>query len=139
MKERFYIIRPSALLLMVFVCLCCTTYGQGTVVFQEDASVRSLFNSYVAKNRAETTIKGWKIQLVSTTDRREMDAIRSQFAVEFPGVPNSWKHISPYYQVRVGAFRSKTELNELLYEVKKSFPAAIAVTDDILKYDLIKY
>ncbi len=114
-------------------------YSQGKVVFNEEATIASIYKDYVSKNRAETTIKGWRIQLISTDDRREMESNKSRFAALFPGVPSAWKHVSPYYHLRVGAYRSRDELIAKLPEIKKEFPAAIPVQDDIQKYDLINY
>lgn len=111
----------------------------GKVVFEEQASVTRAFESFVSKNRAEPTIRGWRIQIISTDDRREMENIRGRFAALYPGVPSAWKHVSPYYHIRVGAYRTKNEMMQFLTEIKKEFPAAIPVQDDIQKYDLIPY
>jgi hypothetical protein len=68
-----------------------------------------------------------------------MESARSKFTAMYPGIPSAWKHVSPYYHVRIGAYRTKNELVSFLTELKKEFPAAIAVMDDINKYDLINY
>jgi hypothetical protein len=110
---------------------------QGKVVFNEPEKVKALMNSFVQKNKANRTIRGWRIQILSTTDRKEMETTRSRFSSSYPSIPNNWKHISPYYQIRIGAYRTKEEMQEFLYILKKEFPAAIAVQDEIEKYDLI--
>jgi hypothetical protein len=109
------------------------------VIFNESEKVKSLMSAYIQKNKANSTIRGWRIQILSTTDRKEMENTRSRFISFYPSIPNNWKHVSPYYQIRVGAFRSKEEMQELLYELKKDFPASISVQDDIEKYDLIGF
>lgn len=126
------------------ILLICGLIGsiaksQGKVTIVESPGVKSMFESFVTKNRAETTIKGWRIQIVSTDDRREMESTRSKFASLYPGIPSAWKHVSPYYHIRVGAYKSKTELMRFLTEIKKDFPAAIAIMDDIQKYDLVNF
>ena len=127
-------------ILLTFV-VNLTVFAQvpGKVVFEEQASVSRAFENFVAKNRAEPTIRGWRIQIISTDDRREMENIRGRFAALYPGVPSAWKHVSPYYHIRVGAYRTKNEMMQFLTEIKKQFPAAIPAQDDVQKYDLIPY
>ncbi len=125
---------------LIFICLLsCSANAQGKVVFNEIGDVSSLFNQYIEKQKSITTIRGWRIQILSTDDRKVMEATRSKFSQEYPSIPINWKHISPYYQVRVGAYKTKMELMNHIHEYKKSFPAAIAVQDDIKKIDFISY
>lgn len=115
------------------------SWAQGKVSFVESSEVKSIMDRFVNYNLANNTIPGWKIQVVSTTDRREMDEARTRFMSLFPGTPVAWKHVAPYYQVRVGAFRSKTELLDQMNEIRKYFAMATPVVDVIEKKDLIKY
>jgi SPOR domain len=131
--------QKSIFVLVVILCCSALCHAQGKVHFNEPANVSTLFTNYVIKNRTETTIRGWRIQIVSTDDRREMENIKSKFSNLYPGIPSAWKHVSPYYHVRVGAYRTKTEMMSFLATLKKDFPAAIPVQDDIQKYDLISY
>lgn len=124
---------------LLLIISICSLSAQGKVVIHESPTVKSMFQNYIERQRAQTTIKGWRIQIISTDDRREMEASRSRFSALYPGIPTAWKHVSPYYHVRIGAYRSKNELMSFLSELKREFPAAIAVMDDINKYDLINY
>ncbi|MBK8698678.1 MAG: SPOR domain-containing protein [Saprospiraceae bacterium] len=143
LQLKRFIMYPSAgkIVFCFFLLIFClsTARSQGRVEFQESAQIQYIFQSYVLKNRAEPTIRGWRIQIVSTDDRREMESIRNRFSSIYPSVPSTWKHVSPYYQIRIGAYRSKTEMMGFLTQIKKDFPAAIPVQDDIQKYDLIPF
>jgi hypothetical protein len=113
--------------------------GQGKVTFQEEDGVASLMNKFLAYNISNSTIPGYKIQIISTTDRREMDAIRYKFSSLFASTPIAWKHLAPNYIVRVGAYRSKADLLTDIQEIRKYFPMSTPVVDVIEKKDLIKY
>jgi hypothetical protein len=126
-------------IIMLFTCTFNVIKAQGKIVFNEPEALKSIFSNYISKNQAEKTIKGWRIQIISTSDRREMESVRAQFLNLYPNMPSSWKHVSPYYHVRVGAYREKVELLEKLAEIKKDFPASIPVQDDIAKYDLLHF
>ena len=136
-----YLKLPIVFLTGFFTLLFSTMsgQGQGKVVFEEPSNVSQAFEHFIQKNRAEPTIRGWRIQIISTDDRREMENIRGRFTALYPGIPTAWKHVSPYYHIRVGAYRTKNEMMQFLTEIKKEFPAAIPVQDDIQKYDLIPY
>lgn len=136
-----YLKFPVVLLTGIFTLLfsALSAQGQGKVVFEEPYNVSQAFEHFIQKNRAEPTIRGWRIQIISTDDRREMENIRGRFTALYPGIPTAWKHVSPYYHIRVGAYRTKNEMMQFLTEIKKEFPAAIPVQDDIQKYDLIPY
>ncbi len=129
----------SIFVLVVFFAFNGWVQAQGKVHFNEPSNVSTIFSNYVIKSRTETTIRGWRIQIVSTDDRREMENTKSKFSSLYPGVPSAWKHVSPYFHIRVGAYRTKTEMMSFLATLKKDFPAAIPVQDDIKKYDLISY
>ena len=112
-------------------------WSQG-VTFNEPYEVESMINKYVAKNMENTTVQAWRIQIISTDDRRTMERVKGEFTAMYPGIPTAWKHVAPYYQVRVGAYKSKTELMGFLLELKKTFSTAAPVVDHIEKIDFVK-
>lgn len=105
--------------------------------FQESTVVKNMMEHYIRVNKEQKEIEGWRIQLITTTDRRQMDQVMYKFKAKYPGEPIVWKHISPYYHVKVGAYQTKLELQGFLIELKKEFPSAIAVREKIEKTDLL--
>lgn len=116
-------------------------FGIGALFSQinitEEATVSNVMNSYLNQNRSSDYIKGWKIQIITTSDRRKMEAARSKFKSYYPAMYVEWKHVSPYYHIQVGAFRTKLELQGFLLELKQNFPNAIPVMADIRKTSLL--
>lgn len=112
-----------------------TLNGQVSII--EDAKVSSLMNSYINQARSSQYVQGWRIQLVTTNDRRKMEAARGKFGSLYPGIEISWKHVSPYYQVQIGAYRTKLELQSFLLQLKNDFPTAIPVRDKVMKVELL--
>lgn len=105
--------------------------------FSEDASVSSLMSRYSSHHKQQITQKAWRIQVVTTNDRRNMEAALAKLSTMYPELDPSWTHASPYYQVKVGAFEEKTDLQNLLITLKRDFPSAIPVMDDIEKVKLL--
>ena len=113
--------------------------AQQTMDVETPESIQFMLTRWIDKNKTNTTTKAWRIQILSTDDRRKMEQTRTKFEQLYPSIPMSWKHVSPYYQVRVGAFKDKTDLFGLLSTLRVDFPSATPVLDDIEKLDLINF
>lgn len=122
---------------LLFMAISLSTNAQVIVV--EDDQVSQMLRSYQSNERAETSIKGYRIQIITTPDRRKMESTRAKFKGMYPKVRMEWEHVSPYYQVRVGAYETKMDLMEFMLELKREFRDAIPVVSDIEKNELIAY
>ena len=122
-----------SLIIVVFMTLPAVAQ----INITEEATVSRLMDTYVMYNRSSDYVQGWKIQLVTTNDRRKMEATRSKFGSYYPNIVPAWKHVAPYYSVQVGAFRTKLELQGFLLQLKKDFPNAIPIRAKIRKSELL--
>ncbi len=108
------------------------------IMVNEPPVVQEMMQKYEENNRNEEKVKGWRIQIVTTDDRRKSEKAKSKFGYLYPSMPVYWEHKSPYYVVRVGAYERKVDLMHFLLELKKDFPASTPVMADIPKTDLIR-
>ena len=99
----------------------------------ESASIGDLFASYVTKNEATQEYTGWRIQLLATTDRRELETARSQFLSAYPNLSTNWSYTSPYYRLRVGAYENKIETERLLKLIRQKYPSAYSAKANDIK------
>lgn len=125
------------MILSVVVHTGVPLFGQGKVVIKAPATVDQMMQDFVLHGKTNETIKAWRIQIITTDDRREMESVRAQFITLYPDIPVEWKHVVPYYQVRVGAFENKNKMMPFLLELKKIFPASTPVYDQIQKRSLV--
>jgi hypothetical protein len=107
------------------------------VTVSEDAAVQQLMEQYVEQSKAVETMRGWRIQIITTDDRRKMEAARSKFVAMHPGMYMEWDHIVPYYKVKVGAYREKLDLQSFLVELRSDFPSALPIQDEVRKTELV--
>ena len=114
-----------------------TVFSQGISV-SEEPGITALMNKYLSKNQVEESVKAWRIQIIATSDRREMQSTKAKFSNLYPHIDLDWKHVAPYYKVAVGAWRDKLSCNAFLGEMKRNFPLAIPVVDNIRKEVLLK-
>lgn len=108
--------------------------GQNVVASNE---VEALIKKFKIQGKSNEQVRAWRIQIITTDDRREMESALARFSNLYPGVHVEWKHVVPYYQVRVGAYENKLDLMPFLLEVKKIFPSATPVNDMVNKKNLV--
>jgi len=113
------------------------SFVQAQTSVHASASVDKMMQQMIVRGKATESVKAWRIQIITTDDRREMEAARTKFKSMYAGVSMDWKHVAPYYQVRVGHFESKNKLMPFLLELKETFPAATPVYDNVKKTDLL--
>ena len=116
---------------------CVDTTAQGIQV-TEHGSIRTVMDQYINQNRSNPKVEGWRIQIISTDDRRKMESFKEKFEQSYPGMFLEWEHRNPWYLVKVGAFKTKLELQAFIQELKDDFPQAIPVKDQVSKAELIR-
>lgn len=79
------------------------------IQLNEDPRITRLFRTWTNENRANPQIEGWRVQIMATTNRQEVEEARNRFRINHPETPAEWTHEKPYYKLRVGAFRNKLE------------------------------
>ncbi len=109
----------------------------GQSVVNEEPEVEAMMNNFVSKHKTNDSIRGWRIQIITTDNRRKMEAARGKFAYMYPDIPIKWQHESPYYKVQIGAYEKKMDLQGFLLKLKEDFPSAIPVLDNVFKSELI--
>lgn len=116
---------------------CTSGFAQGSSVVEHD-NISTLMQKFREQNNESVYVKGWRIQIVTTDDRRKMEGDKARFERMYPSINTNWEHKAPYYVVCVGAFRDKRDFQGFLLEVKQDFPSAFPVIDDIRKEELIR-
>ena len=128
MKTRLY-------LLFLFFSICAVANGQ--ITFNEDSKVTTLMNHYLNESNLESSIDGWRIKLISTTDRRRFESTKSRFEMEFPSGAYLTDYENPYYSLKIGSFVDRYHLEPHLLQFKELFPEAIPFRDKIEKSELL--
>jgi hypothetical protein len=123
----------------VILLLLFTAASYAQVTVKEDPSITRLMQTYEQSNKEEPIVRGWRIQIMTTNDRSQMEAGLLKFERLYPHISYKWEHNPPYYQVRIGAFEKKYDLEAYLIEFKQEFPSSIPVQDDITKTEILEF
>ncbi len=124
------------ILLLIFSFLFSGISAQ--VIFSEEPKVQALMHRYEKEGRSESSINGWRIKLISTTDRRKWESAKSQFRSLFPDYNVSSSYENPYYSLKVGAYETRYDLESFLQRFKVDFREAIPFRDRIEKTELFE-
>jgi SPOR domain len=116
-------------LALCFLCLDVVAQQRTSVQINEDPRVSNLIIAWTQANRANSKVSGWRVQILSTNDRAKADAMRQQFKTQYPDLAADWTHERPYYKVRVGAFRTRSEALGFAAELRNNYPGCFPALD----------
>jgi hypothetical protein len=122
--------------LFLFAVLMLMTFGawaQGKVTVKEDPIITQMMERYTQTNKARKTVDGWRVQIMATPDRQNLDRSLQSFQYRYPNLSADWVHNNPYYKIRVGAFSTRLEAQRLLNILKPDYPGAYLVADNQMK------
>lgn len=127
--------------LALALALVCVSELAAQVRYVEHGPFTAMLDAYTTINRDDSRrLPGYRVQIVSTTDRLALEAAEEKFERLYPEYPSAWKHEPPYYKLRTGAFTDRKEATTFLFRLKKEFPSAYpAVVEDIRPSELLVY
>ncbi len=109
---------------------------QAQVTIDEAPAVKQMMDNFVRIGKEEPYIDGWRIKLISTTDRRAMESARWLFENKYPDMVYSQDYEAPYYSMKVGAYEDRFAVEPMLVKFKEDFPLALPYRDKIMKTEL---
>ena len=119
------------LLCLVISLVSETLKAQSEVILSP--SVADMLATFATKNKSQETIKAWRIQVAAVSDRRDMENEKSRFENIYPNLRLEWIYDNPYYilKLRDAAFKERLQAYNLLHRIKRRYPSAILVLDDV--------
>ena len=109
-----------------------TVLGPGAQVYQS-AEVKQALTDYV-KGNASKTISGYRIRVYydnSPQARVRSESIENTLQTQYPEHKVYRSFESPNYKVMLGNFRSKDEALRIFNQLKKTYPTAYIIKDNI--------
>lgn len=97
----------------------------------ETTYLDSLIEKNKNVNSANKTMKGYRIQLFSGTERNNANAIKTKFLKLFPDQTAYLIYNQPYFKIRVGDFRTKIDAEIFYNKIKAEFGECIIISDNI--------
>lgn len=80
------------------------------------------------------TALGFRIQIFSGSSRTEAYAIQARFQQRYEDISTYITYTQPNYRVKVGDFRSRSEAQSFMNELRKTYPSVFLFTEQIYVY-----
>ena len=78
--------------------------------------------------------KGYRIQVLNTTDRNQALATKSKLLTLYPDQKTYLMYTAPYFKIRIGNFVEKSEADDLKKELARMFPTGVFVIPSDIEY-----
>jgi hypothetical protein len=130
-KKRNIMLRVIFILLTTG--LASGLFAQSNIQVNEASDIAQMMERFIEINQATTRVEGWRVQVVSTPDRQELERTRRVFRYKYPNISTDWVHENPWYKLYVGAFATKLEAIRLQYLLRRDYPSAYLVRDTNLR------
>lgn len=128
------------LITLILGCLLVGTVTAQSVQVKAEPLIEQMMNQYADQNKARTTVSGWRVQILATTDRQQLERTQQSFQYHYPNIPVHWEHSRPYYRLRAGAFRTKLDALRLKHILGREYDGLYLVRDDrINPRELLNY
>lgn len=115
----------------VFITMNCSAQeGQITVV--QDTSILRVLNLYATFAKEKREVSGYRIQLASNNNRKELLNMKAKFIQQFPDQTAYVEYAAPQFKLRVGDFKTRGEADLFLTEARVYFSSAFIVPDKIV-------
>jgi hypothetical protein len=109
------------------------TYGGDVRIYQTPA-LRLSMEKHLASVSEQKGINGYRIQIYFGNGKHARDVsnkTRVEFISKNKNIKAYIQYENPYFKVRVGDFRNKTEALNILEKIKSDYPDAFIVPDVI--------
>lgn len=101
--------------------------SQNVLIFK-DPRIDYLQKVYSAKFKVkQESKKVFRVQLTSSRSRTEVNDMKSQFSAKYPGIPVFVSFDPPTFKLRVGNFTSKSDAEQFLRELRKTYGSSFIV------------
>lgn len=113
------------------------SFAQNTLEVNDKVTMTSnvdfnyLIDLHKQKNNLTDKIPGYRIQISSSNDKSEIQALRSDLNSKFSEFKNYLEYDQPYYRLKIGDFKTRLEARGYLEKIILHFPSAFLVSDDI--------
>jgi len=99
-----------------------------------DPRLDKMLNWHIERNIKINGIEGYRIEIFFSSDYDAYEKAKKkkiEFLSLYPENTVHIKYVAPNFRVRVGDFRTKNEALKLYRKIKKNYPVAFIVADNI--------
>ncbi|NML22769.1 SPOR domain-containing protein [Pseudoflavitalea sp. G-6-1-2] len=126
------------ILIMMMAYTASAQSDTGSVVVHKDARIDLLvkkqieINEYTTRN-ARRSAPGYRILVINTNDRNKAFTAKNTIYQQFPELKAYLMYQSPFYKLKVGNFKERSEAEEYITALKAYFPTGVNIVRDVIE------
>lgn len=102
----------------------------------QDSRIDTLLQRHIAVNKRRNGLDGYRLEIFFNSDhnaREKALEVKTEFLKRYPDLDAYIQFQAPNFRVRIGNFRTKSEVLKVKERIKRHYPNAFRV-DDIIQY-----
>jgi len=130
----------KALILIICCFIAISASSQDSVVVKKDPRLDVLTAKQAAINKRTASMtsngqyKGFRVQVLSTTDRTKALNTKAELLTKYPGEKCYTVFQSPFFRIRIGNFLKKEDAEAFRRTLVRLYPEGMYVVSDIIEY-----
>jgi hypothetical protein len=110
----------------------------GSVVVNKDPRIDMLVNKQIEINEVTTrnsrrAAPGFRILVISSNDRNKVIEAKTNMYREFPELKTYMMYQSPFFRLKVGNFKERTDAEEYLSRIQRFYPTGVYIVTDTIE------
>ena len=111
--------------------------SSASVVVNKDPRIDSLVNKQIEINEFTTrnsrrAAPGYRILVISSNDRNKVIQAKTKMYQEFPELKTYMMYQSPFFRLKVGNFKERTDAEEYLPRIQRYYPTGVYIVTDTI-------
>src|SRR5690349_7148121 len=112
--------------------------SSASVVVNKDPRIELLVNKQIEINEVTTrnsrrAAPGFRILVISSSDRNKVIEAKSSMYREFPELKTYMMYQSPFFRLKVGNFKERTDAEEDLPRIQRFYPTGVYIVTDTIE------
>lgn len=128
--------------LFIILLMGCTNslWAADSIIVKKDPRLDLLTAKQAQINKRSAMMtstgqyKGYRIQVISTTNRDQAFKIKTELLSRFPDQKSYTSYQSPLFKVRIGNFLKKEDAEQFRKMLNRFYPKGVYVVEDIIDY-----
>jgi hypothetical protein len=124
--------------LLLWICEVSAQDSSASVVVNKDPRIDMLVNKQIEINEVTTrnsrrAAPGFRILVISSNDRNKVIEAKTNMYREFPELKAYMMYQSPFFRLKVGNFKERTDAEEYLARIQRFYPTGVYIVTDTIE------
>ena len=129
--------KPVVRTLIISVLMIVAVRTNAQII--EQTHITDLMDRWKIYNMGNKEVRGFRVQILATTDRRHMETVQRAYERKYPDYPIHFAHNEPYWYLKTGAFLTNQKAQAFMKQMSKEYPSSLIVSDLIKGEEFLLY